>query len=97
MTEPLPPGSVVYVRVLRLAKKLEPKFTGPYKVARQAAGGNYHLVNFRSQPLTRSYPLDQLKVVDPEFAEAVWTAAKTTKVFPVEKLIDHRFVNGQPQ
>ena len=89
------------MRVLRLAKKLEPKFTGPYKVARresrQAAGGNYHLVNFRSQPLTRSYPLDQLKVVDPEYAEAVWTAAKTTKVFPVEKLIDHRFVNGQPQ
>ena len=72
-------------------------FTGPYKVLRQATGGNYILSSTRNQPLHRSYPLDQLKLVDQTCAAEIWTAACSTKLFPLDCIVDHRYVNGALQ
>ena len=82
----------MYVRNSRLVrKKMEPRFTGPYKVLRRADGGNYILSNSRKQNLHRSYPLDQLKVIDDEFSDEIWQAACTTKRFPIDRIVDHRY------
>jgi len=98
LVEPLQPGTVVYVRLLKKhIRKLDPKFTGPYKVLRQATGGNYILSSTRNQPLHRSYPLDQLKLVDQTCAAEIWTAACSTKLFPLDCIVDHRYVNGALQ
>ena len=95
LEEPLAPGTVVYVRLLKKRiQKLSPKFTGPYRVLRRSSGGNYILTSTRNQPLHRSYPLDQLKLVDQSCANEIWAAACSTKLFPLDCIVDHRYVNG---
>ena len=91
----LPIGSVVYVRNASLVRrKLTPRFTGPYKVHSIAAGGNYVLTTIAGQRLTRSYPLDQLKLISPTVADRVWAAASGDRVYTVDKIVDHRVIDA---
>ena len=39
--------------------------------------------------MKKAYPLDQLKIIDPRYAEAIWKA-ELTQEFVVTALIDHR-------
>ena len=68
----IPNGSVVYCINFLKRKKLEKEFIGPYKVLSQNDTGNYILVNTKVKQLHRSYPLDQLKLIDPIHADIIW-------------------------
>ena len=92
---PLDIGAVVYVRALQLVRrKLTPRFSGPYKVVAVAAGGNYHLSTTKGKRLSRSYPIDQLKLIAPHVADRIWMAACSDGVYTVDRILDHRVVSA---
>lgn len=96
-SDALPLDTVVFVKISRRAKKLEPRYNGPYRVSSVTSGGLYVLRNHHKRALKRPYPIDQLKVItDPEIAEEIWTAAcdPDGKFAPVSALLDHQRING---
>ena len=97
LPEPLPIGAVVMIRSLTRHVKLRgPRFHGPYKVARVGKGGNYNLQTPSGQTLSRSYPIDHLRVVGEPAASNIWTQLTVDRVPPedviyrVDRLLDHR-------
>lgn len=92
-TSSLPVNTVVFTKLLRRAKKLEPRYGGPYKIASVSPGGNYWLQNHHKRTLKRPFPIDQLKVItDPEVADEIWKAAcdPRGKLSPVSCILDHQ-------
>jgi len=87
---PLALQSVVYCRNLLHQKKMQSRFLGPYKVKEITPAGLYKLENRHGATLKKAFPLDQLKVIDAEYAEAIWQA-ELIQVFSVNSIIDHRF------
>ena len=87
---PLPLSSVVYCRNLLHQKKMQSRFSGPYRVHEITSAGLYRLENRRGVVLKNAFPLDQLKVIDPVFAEEIWEA-ELSQVFAVDAIIYHRF------
>lgn len=90
----LAPGALVFTKFLRRAKKLEPRYSGPYRVESVSPGGLYYVVNHRGQKLKRPYPIDQLRViVDPAVAQLIWEAARdpSGKLFPIDHIVDHKY------
>ena len=88
MDKPLPIGTKVFIRSEGLIGKLEPRYKGPYKIARINHSGNYELQDSDNNLLGMSYPLHKLKVVrDPsDMTEESWE---------VDKVIDHRKKNKE--
>jgi hypothetical protein len=85
--EQLPIGSVVYVRDPTNLSKLQRRNTGPYKVIEVTALGNYWLEHCDGgTKLKKSYPRDRLQLVAAEHGE---------DVFEVNKILDHRTVDGK--
>ena len=68
---------------------MQSRFMGPYRVAEVTAHGLYKLENRHGLILKKAFPLDQLKEIDPEFAEEIWKS-ELTQVFSVDAIIDHR-------
>ena len=87
--DPLPLRAVVYCRNLLHQRKMQARFLGPYRVAEITAQGLYKLENRHGLILKKAFPLDQLKIIDPEFAEEIWKS-ELTQVFSVDAIIDHR-------
>jgi transposase InsO family protein len=97
ISSPLVVGQVVFARVLTRHRKLRgPQFTGPYKIAKVHAGGNYSLRSPTGQLLRRSYPVDHLRVIAPHIGDNVWRQLTVDKVPPSEviyvpdRILDHR-------
>jgi hypothetical protein len=68
----LRPGTRVFVRVERGDSKLAHRFTGPFVVARDAAGGNYHLLDEEKRELENTFPRDKLfEVVQREVEQSL--------------------------
>ena len=86
---PLEEGAVVYRRNNQHQKKMDCRFLGPFRVKEVTLNGLYKLVNRHGSLLKKAYPLDQLKIIDPRYAEAIWKA-ELTQEFVVTALIDHR-------
>ena len=86
---PLPKGSVVYCVNLLHQRKMQARFLGPYLIFEVTAQGLYKLENRHGLILKKAFPLDQLKIIDPEFAEEIWKS-ELTQVFTVDAIIDHR-------
>ena len=63
---------------------------GPYRVQEITSAGLYKLKNRHNVVLKKAFPLDQLKVIAPEFAEEIWQA-ELSQVFAVDSIIYHRF------
>ena len=87
---PLLLNAVVYCRNLLHQKKMQSRFLGPYRVHEITLAGLYRLKNRHNVVLKKAFPLDQLKVIDPEFAEEIWQA-ELSQVFAVDSIIYHRF------
>ena len=64
-------------------------YLGPYLIFEVTAQGLYKLENRHGLILKKAFPLDQLKIIDPEFAEEIWKS-ELTQVFSVDAIIDHR-------
>ena len=94
MVEPLSVGAVVYCKNNLHQKKMQARFLGPYRVAEITSQGLYKLVNRHGAILKKTFPLDQLKVIDPLHAEKIWTA-ELSQVFTVTAIIDHRFESSR--
>ena len=45
-------------------------------------------------PLKKACPLDQLKIIDPQFAVKVW-ASELSQIFTVDSIIDRRVGSGR--
>ena len=86
---PLPLQSAVYCRNLLHQKKMQKHFLGPYRIYEVTPHGLYRLQNRHGVILKKSFPLDQLKAIDPEFAEDIWES-EMNQVFTVDAIIDHR-------
>ena len=86
--ETLPLNSKVFVKQEGLIGKLEPRFKGPYTVARRNASGNYELLDVDNNLLPNSYPLHKLKPVkDPK--------ETTQESWEVDKIISHRKIGKE--
>ena len=90
----LPVGTVVYVRIKLQRKKLQPRFLGPYKVLSVNDSGNYTLSNKKGQPLSRSYPISQLKIIPDLVSTKVWEQACAGNVFITDRIVDHMIENN---
>jgi len=56
--------------------------------------GNYTLANKKGQPLYRSYPISQLKIISDLVASKVWTQACAGNVFTTDRIVDHTIENN---
>ena len=92
--QPLTVGEIVYTKVMNHQKKLSgPRFLGPYKIESISSGGNYKLVAASGRRLPRSFPLNQLRLIDSRVAERIWQQAvddENDVQFPVDRLLNHR-------
>ena len=73
---------------------MQARYLGPYRVAEVTLHGLYVLTNRAGLPLKKAYPLDQLKIIDPLFAAAVWEA-ELSQIFEVSSILDHRVGSGR--
>ena len=88
--DPLSLDAVVYCVNCHHQKKMQSRFLGPYRVYEITSAGLYKLKNRHNVVLKKAFPLDQLKVIAPEFAEEIWQA-ELSQVFAVDSIIYHRF------
>ncbi len=63
MSQLLIPGTVVFIKSMRLQAKLQPLYHGPYTVVSHDEHDNFNLKNSLNQVLSKAYPLCHLKVV----------------------------------
>jgi hypothetical protein len=80
MSQHLVPGTVVYIKSMRLQAKLQPLYHGPYTVVSRDEHDNFNFKNSFNQVLSKEYPLCLLKVV--------MTTDETLVVF--EKIKEHK-------
>jgi hypothetical protein len=80
VSQHLVPGTVVYIKSMRLQAKLQLLYHGPYTVVSRDEHDNYNLKNSLNQVLSKAYPLCHLKVV--------MMTDETLVVF--EKILEHK-------
>ncbi len=80
----LPTGATVMIKDVTRANKFEPKYVGPYTIARRAHNGAYVLRDVDGDILDRHIPIDQMKVVSKT------GRLKDQNTYTVQKIIDHR-------
>lgn len=82
--------SKVFIKQDGLLGKLEPRFKGPYTIARCNPSGNYELLDCDNNLLPNSYPLHKLKPVqDPQ--------DMTQESWEVDKIVEHRKVGKETE
>ena len=81
--DPFPAGAVVMVRDPVRQNKIQPVYTGPFKVLRRTKGGSYELSDLKGAPAARSVAPSMLKpvVADP---------ALDADSYVIDHIIDHR-------
>ena len=70
------------------ANKFEPKYIGPYTIARRARNGAYVLRDVDGDILDRHVPIDQIKIVSKT------SRTKDTDTYVVDKILKHRGAPG---
>ena len=96
--KPLSIGTEVYLVDPVRANKWQPKYLGPYTIARRAHNGGYVLRDSTGDILDRHVPIDQLKVLsskerqpDSDEKDSVLTDAQHQDVaYAVEAIRDHK-------
>lgn len=79
----LPIGTSVYIEVMKLQNKMQPRFHGPYRVDGYTRLKNYWLSNRRGERLKQSFPRSQLKEV-----------VAIQDLYEVEKIVKSRNKKG---
>ena len=83
--ETLEPGQKVWILLGGLRPgKLTPRYTGPYKIVRQASGGNYILSTLAGVNLARSVPREKIK------RQRTDSIIDGHTVFRVDEILDQR-------
>ena len=86
---PLPIGTQVIIKSLKLQPKLEELYMGPYTVHKQTKNKNYILINSKHALLRDSIPLSRIKVIPP--------TDKDTIYYNMETILRDRIKNGVRQ
>jgi hypothetical protein len=81
-----PNGAIVMLNDPVRANKFEPKYIGPYTVARRTRSGGYSLRDATGELLDRNVPPDQLKLV----SRKARPIDLKDNVYEVEKIDTHR-------
>ena len=87
-SDPFPPGSVVMVRDPVRQNKMQPTYTGPFKVIRRTKGGSYELSDLQGAPAARAVAPSMMK---PVIADPVLDADS----YVVETILAHRDTPSQ--
>jgi hypothetical protein len=66
--------------------KFEPVYIGPYTVVRRTRGGTYVLKDATGDPLDRSVPADQMKLI----SRSRRHIDDERPIYEVEEILDHR-------
>ena len=85
--ERITPGTPVYVKSQGLLTKMASRYQGPFRVVKDASGGNYILENALGEVLTETFPRQKLKIVAD-------TQKEDETTFEIEKIIDSKIENG---
>jgi hypothetical protein len=80
----IPTGATVMIIDPQRTNKFEPKYIGPYVIARRARNGAYVLRDVDGDILDRHVPIDQMKIISKT------GRAKDRNTFSVHKILDHR-------
>jgi hypothetical protein len=84
VTEKIPIGTNVYIKIEGIMNKLHKKFIGPYKIIGYSEYDKYILANVLGEALERSFRRECLKVVDLE------ETTKEGTYYQVKKILNHR-------
>ena len=84
----IPTGATVMIKDPVRSNKFEPKYIGPYIIARRARNGAYVLRDVDGDILDRHVPIDQLKVVSKT------ARVKDQNTAVVDKILKHRGAPG---
>jgi hypothetical protein len=84
-----PIGAIVMLRDPLRSNKFEPKYIGPYHIAKRTKNGNYQLKDGSGAELDRRVPPDQLKLV----SEKPRSQDLETQEYEIDCILEHR---GQP-
>ena len=87
----IPAGATVMIKDPVRANKFEPKYIGPYTIARRARNGAYVLRDVDGDILDRHVPIDQIKIVSKT------SRTKDTDTYVVDKILKHRGAPGAYQ
>lgn len=87
LVDSLKAGTPVFIKNEGILTKLEPRYIGPYKIARRNLIGNYELEDHDGNVLKTSYPIHKLKLIEePE--------DMTVESWEVDQVIDSRQKNN---
>ena len=81
-----PAGSTVMIKDPTRQNKFEPVYIGPYTVVRRTRGGTYVLKDATGDPLDRSVPADQMKLI----SRSRRRIDDERPIYEVEEILDHR-------
>ena len=84
MPSSVPTGATVMIKDVTRENKFEPKYVGPYIIARRARNGAYVLRDVDGDILDRHVPIDQMKIISKT------GRSKDRNTFSVHKILDHR-------
>lgn len=85
---PLPADTCVMIKDPTRSTKWEPVWLGPYFVVRKTQGGTYEVRGPDGDVLTRTVPLDQLKVLSKRPAEL------DDNIYEIDKIMEHAGSDG---
>ena len=81
-TELLKVGQKVFVKVMAMQDKLQPKFMGPFTIVEITKHNNYILKNELGERMADTYPRSRLKIINMD--------ANTGTTFIIERIVDVR-------
>lgn len=97
LSDSIPTGTTVMLKDPNEKRpKFEPKYLGPYTIARRARNGAYVLKDLTGDLLDRHVPVDQLKVLNstkPKRSSSSSASAdldSNSDVFAVDHIVNHR-------
>jgi hypothetical protein len=97
MVQPLEKDTIVFVKVPGLLTKLEPRYRGPYKIAKQTPQHNYILKTMKGKPLKASFPLCKLKIVKDWQNFDATSCEDGNELDEIEKILNDRVKDGMKQ
>ena len=80
------PGTIVLVKRQGIIGKLEPRYVGPYEVAKKTTGGSYLLVDGNNNLLPKGFPPSHLKTIE---------SKPLTKAFLIDRIMNHKDTGKQ--
>lgn len=89
LPQSFPAGSTVMIIDPDRQNKFEPKYIGPYTIARRARNGAYVLKDATGDLLDRHVPVDQMKLISKQTRQI----DKDKPIYEVNKVVSHR---GKP-